>query len=98
MNLQGKITIVTAAGQGIGRAVAQRLIDEGAEVHASDLNAGLLDGLNAASVTAVDATTKVVTSVEGNVAGDEIRRHTYAWDTDGPSKDGKHFMGHTSRD
>lgn len=49
-------------------------------------------------VTAVNATTRVVTSVEGNVAGDEIRRYTYAWDANGPTKDGKHFMGHTSRD
>jgi hypothetical protein len=48
-------------------------------------------------VTAVNATTKVVTSVEGNVAGDEIRRYTYAWDANGPTKDGKHFMGHASR-
>lgn len=56
MNLQGKIAVVTAAGQGIGRAVAERLIAEGAEVHASDLNADLMAGLNAASVTAVDAT------------------------------------------
>lgn len=49
-------------------------------------------------VTAVDTTSKVVTSVEGNVAGDEIRRFTYTWDSDGPTKDGKHFMGHTSRE
>lgn len=49
-------------------------------------------------VTAVNTTTKVVTSVEGNVAGDEIRRFTYAWDADGPTKDDKHFMGHTSRE
>lgn len=49
-------------------------------------------------VTAVNTTTKVVTSVEGNVEGDEIRRYTYAWDSDGPTKSGKHFMGHTSRE
>lgn len=54
--LSGKLALVTAAGQGIGRAVAERLIEEGAEVHASDLDAGLLDGLAAASVSAVDAT------------------------------------------
>ena len=56
MMLSGKLAIVTAAGQGIGRAVAERLIREGAEVHASDVNPALLDGLNAASVSAVDAT------------------------------------------
>jgi 2-keto-3-deoxy-L-fuconate dehydrogenase len=54
--LAGKVTLVTAAGQGIGRAVADRLIREGAEVHASDVKAGLLDGLGAASATGVDAT------------------------------------------
>ncbi|WP_353951647.1 CHAP domain-containing protein [Knoellia sp. S7-12] len=49
-------------------------------------------------VTAVNATTKVVTSVEGNVAGDEINRRTYAWDADGPTLPDKHFMGHTARE
>jgi 2-keto-3-deoxy-L-fuconate dehydrogenase len=54
--LRGKIALVTAAGQGIGRAVAERLVAEGAEVHASDLNGSLLDGLAAASVIGLDAT------------------------------------------
>ena len=54
--LAGKVALVTAAGQGIGRAVAERLLAEGAEVHASDLDARLLDGLAAATGTAVDAT------------------------------------------
>lgn len=54
--LSGKIALVTAAGQGIGRAVAERLIAEGAEVHASDLDASLLEGLGAASTAGVDAT------------------------------------------
>lgn len=49
-------------------------------------------------VTAVDATTKQVTTVEGNVAGDEIKRRTYAWDADGPTLPDKHFMGHTARE
>ncbi|WP_299260606.1 SDR family oxidoreductase [uncultured Kushneria sp.] len=36
--LQGKTALVTAAGQGIGRAAARRLADEGARVIATDLD------------------------------------------------------------
>lgn len=54
--LAGKIALVTAAGQGIGRAIAERLIAEGATVHASDRNGDLLADLPAASTTALDAT------------------------------------------
>lgn len=54
--LKGKIAVVTAAGQGIGRAIAERLSAEGAEVHASDLDAGLLDDLQGAGTEALDAT------------------------------------------
>ena len=45
--LQGKIAVVTAAGQGIGRAIAEAFAAEGAVVHASDLDAGKLEGLDA---------------------------------------------------
>ncbi len=55
MKLQGKVSVVTAAGQGIGRAIADRLLADGAEVHASDLNAGLLAGFGG-TVSALDAT------------------------------------------
>ena len=54
--LKGKIALVTAAGQGIGRAVAERLAAEGAEVHAADINPGTLATLKVASATVVDAT------------------------------------------
>jgi 2-keto-3-deoxy-L-fuconate dehydrogenase len=57
--LAGKIAMVTAAGQGIGRAVAERLAAEGAEVHASDLNAAALEGLAVASTRMVDASNPV---------------------------------------
>ncbi|WP_372574322.1 SDR family oxidoreductase [Ruegeria jejuensis] len=50
---------VTAAGQGIGRAIAERFVAEGAQVHVSDIDSRLLNGLAAASTTAVDATDPV---------------------------------------
>ena len=43
MRLEGKTVLVTAAGQGIGRASALALAAEGAQVWATDVNAGLLD-------------------------------------------------------
>ncbi|CTQ50377.1 SDR family oxidoreductase [Jannaschia donghaensis] len=44
--LKGKRALITAAGQGIGRATAEMFIAEGAEVFATDLNADLLTGLD----------------------------------------------------
>jgi 2-keto-3-deoxy-L-fuconate dehydrogenase len=43
MRLQGKTVLVTAAGQGIGRASALALAAEGAQVWATDLNEKLLE-------------------------------------------------------
>ena len=45
MRLQGKTILVTAAGQGIGRASALACVREGAEVWATDIRADLLDSL-----------------------------------------------------
>jgi 2-keto-3-deoxy-L-fuconate dehydrogenase len=45
--LAGKTAFVTAAGQGIGRAVAEAFAHEGARVIATDLNAALLETLAA---------------------------------------------------
>jgi 2-keto-3-deoxy-L-fuconate dehydrogenase len=44
--LAGKIAVVTAAGQGIGRATALAFADEGAEVWATDINEASLSGLS----------------------------------------------------
>jgi 2-keto-3-deoxy-L-fuconate dehydrogenase len=46
MRLEGKVALVTAAGQGIGRATAEAFIREGATVLATDLKPELLQGLN----------------------------------------------------
>ena len=46
MRLKGKRIFITAAGAGIGRASAEACIREGAEVVATDVNAGLLERLD----------------------------------------------------
>lgn len=57
MRLKGKRAFITAAGQGIGRAIAEAYVREGAIVTASDLKAELLDGLECQTL-ALDVTDK----------------------------------------
>ena len=56
MRLKGKKAFVTAAAQGIGRAISETFIAEGAEVVAVDLNSDLLSSLAGAKVMKVDVT------------------------------------------
>jgi NAD(P)-dependent dehydrogenase (short-subunit alcohol dehydrogenase family) len=44
--LDGKICLVTAAGQGIGRSITERFLREGARVLATDIDLGKLAGLD----------------------------------------------------
>jgi 2-keto-3-deoxy-L-fuconate dehydrogenase len=77
--LKGKIAVVTAAGQGIGRAIAEMFVAEGATVYASDVDRAKLDGLarakkaklNVLSTRAVDAYAAKVGGIDilVNVAG-----------------------------
>ena len=69
--LQGKTAFITAAGQGIGRAIAEAFVREGAQVIASDINAALLHALAEATgcrarvldVTRPDAITAMAAEV-----------------------------------
>jgi len=81
--LKDKLALVTAAGQGIGRAIAEAFIEEGARVIATDVATDKLKGLKAEkcakldvlSTKAVDAFAKSITKEFGaldvlvNVAG-----------------------------
>jgi 2-keto-3-deoxy-L-fuconate dehydrogenase len=54
--LSGKTCLITAAGQGIGRATAERFIAEGAHVVATDIDKAALAGLGAADTRRLDVT------------------------------------------
>jgi 2-keto-3-deoxy-L-fuconate dehydrogenase len=54
--LAGKVCLVTAAAQGIGRATALRFADEGARVVATDINADALASLASVETRRLDVT------------------------------------------
>ena len=70
--LAGKTAFLTAAGQGIGRAVAEAFVREGARVIATDLSATLLDGLKAdigCEVMVLDATNAAAIQAAAEAVG-----------------------------
>lgn len=66
MRLENKVALVTGAGSGIGRAIVERFIQEGAAVVASDIRADRLDEV-AQALGAPGALTTAVSDV-GNPA------------------------------
>ncbi|PZU92906.1 MAG: NAD(P)-dependent oxidoreductase [Chelatococcus sp.] len=59
--LKGKVAVVTAAGQGIGRAIAEAFVAEGATVWATDKDVGFLEGIPKAKKRKLDVlSTKAV--------------------------------------
>ena len=66
--LQNKTAIITAAGQGIGKATAELFSREGAEVIATDINEAVLDNLASCRTRRMDVTDKA--AIENLVAVD----------------------------
>jgi 2-keto-3-deoxy-L-fuconate dehydrogenase len=71
--LKGKIAVVTAAGQGIGRAIAEAFVAEGATVFASDVSRDKLEGLARAKKAKLDVlSTKAVEAYAARVGPVDI--------------------------
>ena len=58
--LKGKLAFVTAAGQGIGCAIAEAFLSEGASVIATDIDAGKLTKLNTEKRFALDVSSSAM--------------------------------------
>jgi 2-keto-3-deoxy-L-fuconate dehydrogenase len=70
--LSGKLALVTAAGQGIGRGIAQAFLGEGARVIATDLDLQKLAGLDGATQKKLDARSTQEVNAMGEAVGKEF--------------------------
>ncbi len=67
--LAGKVALVTAAGQGIGRAISEAFVAEGAKVIATDVERSKLEGLAGAEPYGLDVrSTGGVAALAGTLA------------------------------
>ncbi|SCZ02133.1 SDR family oxidoreductase [Microvirga guangxiensis] len=67
--LRGKTALVTAAGQGIGRAIAQAFLREGAQVWATDIDEAKLEELEGATQRKLDVRSSAAIEALVNEAG-----------------------------
>jgi 2-keto-3-deoxy-L-fuconate dehydrogenase len=75
--LQGKLALVTAAGQGIGRAIAEAFAAEGANVIATDVEEKKLEGLKCArrfrlDVRSTDAVEGMARSIKSELGAIDV--------------------------
>jgi 2-keto-3-deoxy-L-fuconate dehydrogenase len=67
--LSNKIALVTAAGQGIGRATVEAFVREGAQVIATDINEDLLSTLSGCTTRRLDVTNADAIAALGREVG-----------------------------
>jgi 2-keto-3-deoxy-L-fuconate dehydrogenase len=78
--LSGKTAFITAAGQGIGRAIAESFLREGARVVATDIDEGKLGGLNGATARKLDVrSTEAVNAIAGEFSPVDILVNCAGW-------------------
>jgi 2-keto-3-deoxy-L-fuconate dehydrogenase len=70
--LEGKIALVTAAGQGIGRAIAEAFVAQGAKVIATDLERARLEGLVGAERYKLDVRSTSEVEALARAVGKEV--------------------------
>ncbi len=71
--LKGKRAVITAAGQGIGKATAELFATEGANVLATDINGDLLAALNGVETRVLDVTDPgAISALAGETATPDI--------------------------
>ena len=92
--LNGKVAIITGAGQGIGRAIAEKLADEGATVAVTDIDEvtakQTADAIGrgaiglAADVTSLDSITAMVERVLSELKTIDVLVNNAGWDRAAP--------------
>ena len=74
LRLQGKLALVTAAGQGIGRAIAEAFAAEGASVIATDVDEKKLEGIKSARRHKLDVRSTAAVETLAKDDRDRVRR------------------------